>query len=158
MVTFSNTEKSITSIDIDEIETYIGLKFPEEYRKHLLKFNGGQCTPNVFHFLEKGKPSSSCIDWFLAIYEGENDNLKDYIDILKKDEKRMPTHIVPIAHDPGGNQICLSCGIQDYGYVYFWDHENEVDYTISGDDNYSNLYLIAKNFNEFLEGLTPLEE
>ncbi len=157
MITFFDTEKSIDEKEIEKIEKYIGLKFPKEYREHLLRYNGGQCSPNVFSFVENGVKTESCIDWFLAIYEGENDNLKDYITILKIEEKRIPRHIVPIAHDPGGNQICISCGSLDYGYIYFWDHENEVDYTVSGDDDYSNLYLIAKSFNEFLNSLTSLE-
>jgi hypothetical protein len=158
MVIFSKMEKAITPKEIEEIEYYIGLRFPEEYREHLLKFNGGQCVPNVFHFLENGKDSSSCVNWFLGIYDGKYDSLKKDIDILKVEEKRMPSHMLPIADDPGGNMICISCGASDYGYVYFWDHESEVDYTVSGDDDYSNLYLIAKSFNEFLNGLTSFEE
>lgn len=153
MVTFSSCKKIISLKEIDDIENYVGLCFPREYREHLLKFNGGRCTPKVFYFLENGKNSSSCIDWFLAIYDGEFNNLRNSIEIYKIDEKRMPEHIVPIAHDPFGNQICISCGTLDYGYIYFWDHENEVDYAMSSDDDYSNLYLIAISFNEFLEGL-----
>lgn len=158
MIEFFETKKPITLKEIKEIEGYVGLTFPDDYKQHLLKYNGGWCKPNVFSLVEERIENYSCIDRFYAIYDGEYDNLKEFIDIFKKEEKRMPIHITPIAHDPGGNQICISCGIKDYGYIYFWDHENEVDYTVSGDDDYSNLYLIAKSFNEFLEGLTPVED
>jgi hypothetical protein len=158
MITFSRLQKPISPKEIEEIEHYIRLKFPEEYKEHLLKFNGGQCTPNIFSFVENGKETNSNIDWFLAINDGKYNNIKEDIEILKIDEKRMPVHIVPIAHDSCGNMVCISCGIQDYGYIYFWDHENEVDYTVSGNDDYSNLYLIAKSFNEFLNGLTNLDK
>jgi cell wall assembly regulator SMI1 len=158
MVTFSKMKKPLTSEEIKEIEDYVGLTFPGEYTSHLLKYNGGKCTPNVFTFLENGKKSSSCISWFLAIYDGEYNKLKDSIETFKIDEKRMPSHILPIANDPFGNQICISCGTLDYGYIYFWDHENEVDYSVSGDDDYSNLYLISRSLNEFLYGLTNLEK
>lgn len=153
MVTFSQTESQLNLTQIEEIEEYVGLKFPEDYKKHLLKYNGGKCFPNIFEFNEKGNLTSSSIDWFLAIYDGEYDNLKNEIKMVKIDEKRMPTHMLPIAHDPGGNLICISCDKHDEGYIYFWDHENEVDYETSNDTNYSNLYFVAKSFNEFIDGL-----
>ncbi|WP_197091649.1 SMI1/KNR4 family protein [Sphingobacterium endophyticum] len=153
MVTFSQTEKQLNSIRIEEIEKYVGLSFPNQYKEHLLKNNGGQCSPNVFKFNENGKWTESCIDWFLAIYDGEYDNLKEYIKTYKLEEKRLPLNILPIAHDPGGNLICISCDLEDEGYVYFWDHENEVDYNTSGDNDYTNLYFVANDFNEFINGL-----
>ncbi len=97
--------------------------------------------------------TESFIDWFLAIYDGEYDNLKSYIQAYKIETKRLPSHILPIAHDPGGNLICISCKTNDEGCIYFWDHENEVDYSIQQNDDYSNLYFIANNFNEFIDNL-----
>jgi cell wall assembly regulator SMI1 len=157
MAIFTETEALINLADIQEIERQVNLTFPHEYKVHLTKHNGGRCQPNVFSFAEKGQITESCIDWFLAIYDGEYDNLNNYMVTYKFDDKRLPNHIIPIAHDPGGNLVCISCGSDDYGKVYFWDHENEVDYTVSGDDDYSNLYLIANSFNEFIDGLTDLE-
>jgi len=151
MVKFTQLEKTLKPKDIDEIEKTVSLKFPEEYRKHLLKYNGGQCSPNEFSFIENGKKTNSCVDWFLAIYDGEYDNLSDYIKTYKLDEKRLPADIIPIANDPGGNLICISCGKEDNGAIYFWDHEKEVDYSVSGDDDYSNLFLIANSFKDFLD-------
>jgi len=153
MATFSQTEAQLNLIQIEEIEQYVGLDFPSNYKNHLLQYNGGQCTPNIFRFNENGKWTESCIDLFLAIYDGEYDNLKEYIRIYKLDEKRLPIHLLPFAHDPGGNLICISCANEDEGYVYFWDHENEIDYSISDDKNYSNLYFVANSFNEFILSL-----
>lgn len=153
MVAFLQTESKLDLNQIIEIEKYVKLKFPQEYIEHLLQYNGGQCSPNIFKFNENGNLTESCVDWFLAIYDGEYDNLKEYIWDFKLEEKRLPTHILPIAHDPGGNLICISCGLKDEGYIYFWDHENEVDYSDSDDDDYSNLYLISETFNDFIKSL-----
>jgi len=142
---------------IQEIETFVGLKFPVDYLNHIMNFNGGRCNPNCFSFYEDGKITMSGIDWFLAIYDGEYDNLKDYIETYKMESKRLPQHMLPIAHDPGGNLVCISCGHDDVGCIYFWDHDYEVDYTISNDQDYSNLYLISENLNEFLASLTELD-
>lgn len=153
MLNFSNTEPSINLEQIKLLEELSELKFPEEYKKHLISHNGGQCQPNRFKFIEDGKTTESSVDWFLAIYDGEYDNLRSYIEIYKMEKKRMPLHILPIAHDPGGNLICISCGGNDLGHVYFWNHEREVDYDLYSDDDYSNLYLISSNFTEFLNNL-----
>lgn len=153
MATFSQTEVKLSINQIEEIERYVGLKFPVEYKNHLLQYNGGQCYPNVFKFNENGNWTESCIDWFLAIYDGEYDNLKAYIKDYKLDEKRLPFHMLPIAHDPGGNLICISCGSADEGHIYFWDHEKEVDYNIIDDGEYPNLYFVAMGFDEFINGL-----
>lgn len=158
MVILNLTERQTSIEEIKQIEELIGYQLPEEYKLHLLKYNGGMCEPNVFSFKEDGEMTSSCLHWFLAIYNGEGDNLRESIETFKLDEKRMPQHIIPIAHDPGGNQICISCDGQDKGAIYFWDHENEVDYSVSDDNDYSNLYFIASSFNEFLESLTADEE
>jgi hypothetical protein len=153
MVIFLKTEKLVNLFQIEEVEKSVGLIFPNEYKDHLIKYNGGQCNPNAFSFFENGKKTESCIDWFLAIYDGEYDNLTKYITMYKIDEKRLPSHILPIAHDPGGNLICISCGSKDNGAIYFWDHENEVDYKASTDDDYSNLYYIANILSDFLKNL-----
>ena len=153
MVKFRETKNRLNSLKIDEIEKYVGLKFPHEYRLHLLNHNGGECEPNVFQFIENGELTESYIDTFLAIYAGSNDNLKQDIDTYKIDEKRLPHRMLPIANDPGGNLICISCEGNDNGRIYFWDHENEVDYSVSPDNDYSNLYIIANTFDEFINGL-----
>ncbi len=153
MTVFSQTEAPLTAAQIEEFEKSIGLEFPMPYKEHLLKYNGGQCVPNVFVFEEASVETSSSVDWFLALYDGDSDSLRETVETYKLEEKRMPSHMLPIAHDPGGNLICISCGTKDYGFVYFWNHEDEVDYSEAGDDDYSNLYLIARDFDTFLNSL-----
>lgn len=154
MIIFENEKNPVSLIDIEKIEKSVQLTFPIEYKEHILAHNGGQCSPNIFKFIEKGKESRSRINWFLAIHEGEYYNLEEYIGIYKRDQKRLPISMLPIANDPFGNLVCVSCEERDYGFVYFWDHENEVNYEIEDDTNYSNLYLISYSFKEFLENLS----
>ncbi len=153
MINITETEKQISISDINEIEKEFNLKFPTQFVGHLLKFNGGKPKPNAYDFIENGKKTSSDLDWFLAVYDGQYDNIIKYLGIYKKDSKRIPTHFLPIGHDSGGNLVCISCGEKDYGYVYFWDHENEIDYDVFDDYEYKNIYLISKSFDEFLNSL-----
>jgi hypothetical protein len=153
MVIFSQTKPPIELGQIQQFEKRLALKLPEEYKNHLLKYNGGRCEPSVFSFEERGIVTTSLLDRFLALYDGKYDNIETYANTYKIETKRLPYYMVPIAHDPGGNLICISCGGNDNGCIYFWDHEREVDYEISPDSDHGNLYLIAKSFNLFLENL-----
>ncbi|MFV0505587.1 MAG: SMI1/KNR4 family protein [Bacteroidales bacterium] len=150
MANFSEIELQLTEFQIQELENKLNFEFSSEYKKHLLKINGGRCNPNIFSFEENGSITESSVDWFLALYEGEFDNLEDYFNIYKIDEKRMPDSFFPIAHDPGGNLICMDTTDSK---IYFWNHECEVNYSQSDDNDRSNLYLIADNLNDFILGL-----
>jgi hypothetical protein len=156
MAIFTDTEKPVSMVEIEELQSLTGLVFPAEYIEHLLNQNGGRCQPNVFEFLMKGKIEMGDIDWFLAVYDGEHDNLRTYIDIYKLEEERLPPHILPIAHDSGGNLICISCAKEDYGYIYFWDHEEEFEDEAPLDGGYINLYLIEKSLKRFFASLKVL--
>ncbi|MDN5214019.1 SMI1/KNR4 family protein [Fulvivirgaceae bacterium BMA12] len=150
MVNFLEIEEPINETRIRELESKLNLNFPTSYRNHLLKFNGGRCKPNVFNFEEEGKKEKSFIDWFLAVHDGEYDNLEDYFNTYKIEEKRMPDAVFPIAHDPGGNLICMD---SNDGSIHFWDHEKEVDYNQSDDSDRTNLYFVARNLNDFMSSL-----
>ena len=154
MIEFLETEHQMGETEIRALEARIDFNLPKEYQRHLLKHNGGRCEPNVFSFVENGKKTSSAVDWFLAVYNGEFDNFEDYFNIYKIDEKRMPTNFFAIAHDSGGNLICMNT--EDNG-IYFWDHEREFEsYTQSNDDDKSNLYFIAKDLDTFFSELKEL--
>jgi cell wall assembly regulator SMI1 len=163
MLTFTEEHHSTTVENIEKLEHEFNLNFPITYKNHLLKHNGGTCTPSTFYFKERRRrlfgigfkmvKTDSCINYFFAINGDEYDDLNDAIHIYKTDQKRLPNHILPIADDPGGNLICISCGAKDYGKIYFWDHENEIDYTKYDDYNYTNLHLIAHDLDSFLASL-----
>ena len=159
MAVFVDTSSPATVAELDELERYAQLPFPDAYRQHLLRYNGGRCEPNGFHFVEHGQPTSSLVDWFLPTRKERWGSLRDYIETFKVDEKRLPDALLPIAHDPGGNLICLSCAGNDAGHVYFWDHETEVDYTAEADSVRTNLYRIADSLPQFLASLVeePVE-
>jgi hypothetical protein len=150
MVKFYETEEQLNEDKVSELEHKLSFRFPIEYRNHLLKFNGGRCEPNIFCFEEKGKLTESSVHYFLAIYNGEYDSLEKEFNLLKIEEKRMPSTFFPIANDPLGNCLCMDA---TDGKVYFWDHENEIDYGQSDDNERSNLYLLANNLNKFISGL-----
>ena len=128
----------------------LGVEFPPEYRRFLTTWNGGRPQPDTFCYEGHGRKESGMVDWFLGIHSGEHDSLRQYVVCYKG---RIPPNLLPVAHDPGGNLICIAISGSDFGAVYFWDHEYE---SPEGQPpNTNNLYLIAKDFDTFLVGLTP---
>ena len=65
---------------------------------------------------------------------------------------RLPSSFVPIATDPGGNQICICTAGEDLGKVFFWDHEREQEEGVA--PTYDNVLLVSNSFHEFLASLT----
>ncbi len=153
MTTFYRTSEPLNAYNIENIENITGLNFPDEYKRHLLQFNGGKCSPNIFEFYENGEKTESVVNYFLAINGNHYYDIESCVKTFKIDTKRMPDRMLPIAEDPLGNLICISCSGDDIGYIYFWDHELEVDYIESDDSVQSNMYLISNSFDEFIRGL-----
>jgi len=152
MIEIRDSEASLTDADICNVEKKIGILFPAEYRNFLLLNNGGRPSKTLFAFRKAdGHSSESCVDWFLAIYDGKYDNFESYYATYKINQARIPFHLVPIAHDPGGNLICISVSGSDCGAVFFWDHENEAPGVQA--PSYDNVYLIEDSFNRFLHSL-----
>ena len=79
----------------------------------------------------------------------------------------MPKYFLSIGSDIFGNQICISLNDEEYGYIYWWDHENEwYDFyyfeetgkEMPEEVKYQNLHLIAHSFTEFLKNLQVIDE
>lgn len=122
---------------------------PKDYREFLLVYNGGYPEPDAFHFI--GSEDGSTIDRFLGIGVGEHSNLEKY---LKTYEGRLPCDFFPIAHDPGGNLICIGTKGQYKGQIFFWDHEYEAD---EEEPNMSNMSLVSQSFQELMDNLYELD-
>jgi hypothetical protein len=67
----------------------------------------------------------------------------------------MPDELIPIANASCGDKICMSVIGDNYGKVYFWDHEQEA---YEGEEpDYSNVHLIANSFTDFINSLYETE-
>jgi hypothetical protein len=145
--TIENGENSINESDINNFEKRFNLKLPKDYREFLLKNNGGK--PTFRKFITVCKKIKSSIMLFFPIAEIETENLeRNYL--LFNQGNKTPKNLVPIGHDPIKNQICISVEGEDFGYVYFWDMDEEVNLVPS----YKNMVPIAKSFTEFIDCLS----
>ena len=138
----------LNEVTINETANELGIQLPESYRKFLLRNNGGRPNPTVFPIFGDSTDTHGILNEFCCICKKNSNDL-----IYKRGvfDGRVPDNFLIIGNDPGGNQICLSIAGNDYGKVYFWDHENEV---AEGEEpGYQNVYLIANSFDEFLDTL-----
>lgn len=143
----SNKYGPATESDVRKFESLIEARLPEDYRAFLLEHNGGETDPNIFFISEE--QGSDILDRLLAlIKEPEHSSLYWSYDCYLG---RMPSNIIPIGDDPGGNNVCISVSGADYGSIYFWDHDGEPEE--DEQPYYENLYLMAASFSEFLNNL-----
>jgi cell wall assembly regulator SMI1 len=158
MTKFLETGKKITEKNIAKIEKKYNVSFPQEYKDFLLKYNGGECEPNGFVFNENSEDSDSEVRSFFAIggIDGDYD-LEENINIYTIEEKRLPNLYIPIAEDDLGNLVCISCNETDYGFIYFWDHENENESEDSVHNCMDNMFLLSKSFKTFANSLKELD-
>nr|WP_321232909.1 ankyrin repeat domain-containing protein [uncultured Psychroserpens sp.] len=128
----------ITEKDISKFEQDIDVKLPKDYKKFILKNNGGRPTLNIFETL--GGEYESDIQFFFGITE---EGIYD----LRRNQTNLPNNLIgkflPIAIDSGGNLILLQL---DSNTVHFFDHEIE------------EIVTISNSFKEFLKDLYVLDE
>ncbi|MCI0417434.1 SMI1/KNR4 family protein [bacterium] len=148
-VAFRDSYSPLTTDELNATELRLGIPFPESYRQFLLVHNGGRPRPNVFR-TDDGH--LEMVDWFLGIHEGEHDNLLRYLEWYKN---RIPTDLLPIGHDAGGNLILIGIIGVNLGKIFFWDHEKEDSDSRVG---YDNIIEIAESLDAFLASLKDIDD
>lgn len=152
-MTLINSAEKLSAEDITEFENEAGIKFPDDYKAFMLESNGG--TPKedwLYDFFDEvtEAKNTSVIREFFSLLQDESvkmRNLRKIYDIMTNEET-IPADMLPIADDSGGNVIGISLNKDDFGYVYFINHEyDDLDtgYLVKG--------KIAESFSDFLDSL-----
>ncbi|MBK9266725.1 MAG: SMI1/KNR4 family protein [Polyangiaceae bacterium] len=127
---------------------------PDEYKRFLLKSNGGRPSPDVFD-VPGYQFEGGVIDSFYGLHSGEYYQLERAYEVYLD---RIPTDMVPMALDNFGNVVCIGWKGERRGKIYFWDHEDELDENGLSRQDYSNVFLVANSLEEFLGKLKELED
>ena len=125
------------------MEARLGARLPSDFRDLLVGVsNGGEVEPAIAASAEEvglvavpgaGRGDVLDIESRLAQYRGG----------------RLPEGLIPVADAEGGNLVCLSSRADDFGTVWFWDHERE----LGGDA----AKQIAADFSSFVADLAPID-
>ncbi len=123
---------------VARLEAQIGQALPSEYRNYLLAQDGGRLDNNDRH-----------VNTIFGL--GEVPEWASMWRKVKTYESRVPAWLLPVAYDDGGNLYAVSLRPEDFGSVWFWDHEEEADEGEPPSED--NIELVSKDWDGFLKGL-----
>lgn len=150
-LSIKNLSYAIDESIVVDFEKRHNINIPNPYRQFLIDFNVAYVMPcrffqknvnqieandepdeilDIFRGFAIDKDEEWCLDWYMDIYT--------YSDRISKD-------FLPIAAAAGGNVICIGIANNNYGKIFFWDHEDEY--------NGESLLCLADDFNSFLNSL-----
>jgi cell wall assembly regulator SMI1 len=94
-IQIEQSEKQLTLQDIADFEAAYKVNLPENYKRFIMKFNGGVTTSNDFFIHD-----------LYSIKYGEN-TLEEVIEMLQIDEQNIPREYLPFANNGTGLEITL---------------------------------------------------
>ncbi len=125
--------------EIVQFESEIGASLPKDYRRFLLTYNGGKCSPKAFD-VPGWRGKMTCVDEFSPLEPDADYSLRWW----RRELDELPPEHLAIAIDPFGNKVLITIAGPMRGNVWYWYTDQQwVD--ISG-----SMYKLAESFNEFL--------
>lgn len=147
----SDTSPPLTVAEIQSFEASQQILLPAEYKQFLLLHNGGKPDRRLFRFNHSAVGEFvGEVGMFFSIDETSTDSLFEYMETYSG---RVPTDLLPVARDIGGNLICISVGNANSGQMFFWDHEGEYEIPVAKEVDYRNIDFLATSFDEFVNHL-----
>jgi len=133
------TDLPLNKTTIEQTEKTLNVKFPNDYVKTIMKYNGGYSSIKYFNC---GNKKDLVFDSLLNLKAGEDD--VSLVETYNNIKDRLPNNIVPFASDPFGNFICFNFNDKP-ATVCFWDHE------IAFSDVDKSITRLSSSFSEFLD-------
>jgi cell wall assembly regulator SMI1 len=137
--------------NIEQIENEIGSSLPNDYVNFLLNYGGLALSMTTTSFYRSD--TSQEMPMVEILFGFSPDHTYDIIENYHTYRERMPINLIPIASDGGGGEICISLHGDDKGAVYYWDRYLEEDPEEGEEIGYSNVFLIARTFDDFINSL-----
>lgn len=161
ILSLQNSQEPVLEEEIVDLERMISTQLPFDFKEFLKAHNGGYVQRYISFPIDDDQQDDKGLlqEFYYLKPKRSYRDLGDIRNILSVYKDRMPRHFVPFASDPGGNQLCLSVREKDYGTIYFWAHEEEEDYEEDDGtaDTYPGIYVVARNFTDFLEQLQEFD-
>lgn len=136
-IEFYDVGNPIIQKDIDDFEAKFNIRLPQNYKKLLLRFNGGIPSEDCIYI--EGEEGS--IGGFYSL-TGNEALLENVIADFQLIEDIIPKNYVPIAYDAFGNPYCISIDKKNYGEIFCW-------FLDTGDEEGT---FVANTLEEFLGG------
>lgn len=134
---------SLSDRVIDGAELLLGITFPDDYRDCVRSFHG--CHPDATDFRadNNGQVWHGSVGVLLTLDPFTPCNVFDVLSSLAVDQQ-LPSSLIPVAEDGGGNYLCLDYRHSSTPSVAFWFHE------VGGDDG---AVFVCDSFSQLLDRL-----
>lgn len=123
MIEFQNVNAPATEAEIQIVELAIGTALPEEYRKHILRFNGGRPVGDLtFDVTTRFGTSQEAPLWFYEIGSMATNSLLSAYEAFRE---RLPEDLISIAGSRCGGELLLGLKGEQRGKIFYFDLEDE---------------------------------
>ncbi len=149
--TFRKTEKSISDVDLDAFESFLGSTLPADFRTHYLKYNGGVPARVWWDSLDEHAPCM--VTEFKSINTGKH-NIATFTQKLR-DKGVLPPHFLPFAGGESGSCFCLD--LQNGTVLHYTPDKFDAERSL--EDNVKRAQRkLSRSLNEFVKGLVTEKE
>lgn len=153
MIAIEDAGPPLTDERISYFEKELRLSLPDQYRRFLLRSNGGMPAPPGMYAVDVEGLQGGCADVHVFFRIGGSVESSELRWNKETFIERIPDTMLPIAGDSGGSVFCLSLREHDHGAVLFCDlHAVAFDYEATPE-----FYPVAPDFDTFLEKIHPFE-
>lgn len=140
MPQITDAGRKLDLADVFRFERELEAALPDQYSAFLLESNGGIPDPALVDIPGlRGSPTDVQVLFGL----GRNEESSDLRWNRETFSDRLPSRLLPIACDSGGNLFCISLSGADTGSVQFVDLEQPGLAT----------YFVANSFRDFISSL-----
>ncbi|ACL75848.1 SMI1/KNR4 family protein [Ruminiclostridium cellulolyticum] len=139
---FINTKEKLSEWDLQEIEKKFSFKIPSDIYKHYLLYNGGYPEKCIFVDADGRRYE---VEHFIPIKNSNNKRSLDKVLSLHYDDKLLPSWLIPLADEAGGDLYCYSLRENEIGAIYYWSHEFEY-----GENPEEHIKYLASNIKQFI--------
>jgi hypothetical protein len=148
MVVFERTASPLSELDIKRVENRLGIRLPQDLKKHYLLHNGGSPRPEFF--VKDGEAYD--VDCFYPMNTGAEGRSFERTYVMMVDQTpQFPRGYIPFADTTGAGFFMYSVNPESFGSIMF----NQPEYY--GDDERYVLFL-APTLKEFIGSLTELPD
>jgi len=148
MITIEDAGPPLTEERIASFERDLEVRLPDQYRKFLLRTNGGMPSPDT---VDIGGFSQSPTDVQVFYRIGGSVKSSELNWNRSTLTERLPDDLLPIACDSGGSAFCISLRREGWGAVLYCDLESVAfNYGVK-----PKFYPVAPDFDSFLAKIRP---
>lgn len=132
--------REISQDEIKYFENRLGICLPDDFKKIIAVYDGGNPSPNVIDFSGMVEKVFTGLIPLLK----ENDYNQPILEIIKMYSDRLPEGIVPIGDDPFGNMYCYDFRANSKPVIVYWNHELDMD-------DPKQFVFVANSFSELMD-------